>query len=51
MLQGIGHLQGVMKETSSEPKDKKKKKKNKFMEALSKFSKKNSNQRNMPLQN
>ena len=38
MLQGIGHLQGVMKETSSEPM--KKKKKNKFMEALSKFSKK-----------
>ena len=36
MLQGIGQLQGVMKETTPM----KKKKKNKFMEALSKFSKK-----------
>lgn len=33
MLQGIGHLQGVMKETMP-----KKKKKNKFMESISKFS-------------
>lgn len=40
MLQGIGNLQGIMKETTP-----KKKKKNKFMEAVSKFSAKKQNAR------